>query len=173
MRIIFLRILPDFLHLFLCVSQVFCLFVSWLYDFMNVMFKQWQQPLTSSKGTLSPLSLFSVAPSLYALCLLLQCCFTDTAGMTRVRQPGPGTRWFHDSGDPCLANLPAAGVWGSLSLSLGLALSPLAFWLHLGLGCSQAWIGCQTHTCVHWHLTVWRKQSNSRLRRKGECRVGK
>lgn len=44
------------------------------------------------------------------VCLLLQCCFTGPAGVARVRQPGPRTRWFHDSGSPCLAKPPAAGV---------------------------------------------------------------
>lgn len=46
-----------------------------------------------------------------AVCLLLQCCFlTGPAGVARVRQPGPETRWFHVSGSPCLDNLPAACV---------------------------------------------------------------
>lgn len=44
------------------------------------------------------------------VCLLLLRCFTGPAGVAKVRQPELGTRWFHDSGAPCLANLPDAGV---------------------------------------------------------------
>lgn len=71
----------------------------------------------------SLLSLLAWLPAVYgeAVCLLLQCCFTGPAGVTRVRQCGPRTRWFHDSGAPCLGNLPAAGVYGPSWLILSLA----------------------------------------------------
>lgn len=68
-------------------------------------------------------SLLAWLPAVYgeAVCLLLQCCFTGPAGVTRVRQCGPRTRWFPDSGAPCLGNLPAAGVYGPSWLILSLA----------------------------------------------------
>lgn len=130
----------------LCLSHcfsasAFLLFLSLLlYYFLNVAVTQWQQPPTSSKGAFFLLCFFARLLLLYgvALCLPLQCCFTGPAGVARVRQPGPVTRWFHDSGAPCLANLPAAGVWGPAWLILSL---PWLFGFILGCGCSQAWMG--------------------------------
>lgn len=125
----------------------------------------------------SSLTPCSATPPLCAVCLLLQCCFTHSVGVARVRQPRPGTRWFHDSGAPCLANLPAAGVWGPAWLIIPLSLSlspPLALWLHLGLGCSQASIGWpDPHQGVCTDIYLDGGRSSARLRRKGKCRAGK
>ncbi len=128
---------PFFLSL--CLSRHYSasscpLFLSWLlYYFLNVAFTQWQLPPTSRKGVFfffffPLLSFLARLLLLYgmAVCLLLQCCFTGPAGVARVRQPRPGTRWFHDSGAPCLANLPAAGVQGLAWLILSLSLSTRA-----------------------------------------------
>lgn len=127
---------------------------------------------TSSKGAFSPLA------GLLLLSMLGVYCSSVVLQTQQVwpgfRQPRPGTRWFHDSGAPCLANLPAAGVWGPgwliISISLFLSLSPS---LPPAIGSLALDVGRpDPHQGVCTDIYLDGDRSSTRLKRKGKCRVG-